>query len=132
MNVSEKRLAMPSAKPSSARAKLHAAVWLPLLATLWVTFALAVAARSHAPPATEAATPASVPLDLATDDDPDDLRMRCAGCGRVQSIRRIEAKGTRPLSFEFKVRLHGGAIHTSTSASAGPWRAGDRIILIGG
>jgi hypothetical protein len=52
--------------------------------------------------------------------------------GVVETIRRIEHGGLIPASFEFTVRMRDGSARTSTTASAGNWRSGDRILLIGG
>jgi hypothetical protein len=58
-------------------------------------------------------------------------RIRCTGCGTVQSIRHME---TSPglATFEFTVRMNDGSLRTSNDASAGTWLVGDRIILVGG
>jgi hypothetical protein len=62
----------------------------------------------------------------------DRVRTRCAACGVVQAIRRIDAAGDTPESYEFIVSLRDGSIRVSTDASQAKWRAGDNIILIGG
>jgi len=59
-------------------------------------------------------------------------RTRCAGCGVIQAIRRIDAAGAMPASYEFTVRLRDGSIRVSSDASQARWRAGDNIMLIGG
>lgn len=59
-------------------------------------------------------------------------RVRCATCGVVEAIRRIEHGGGVPASFEFTVRLRDGSTRTSTTDSAANWRSGDPIMLIGG
>jgi hypothetical protein len=59
------------------------------------------------------------------------MRTRCAACGVVKSIRRIDAAGDTPESYEFTVRLRDGSIRVSSDASQAKWRAGDNIILIG-
>jgi hypothetical protein len=59
-------------------------------------------------------------------------RSRCATCGVIQAIRRIEAVGDLPAAFEFTVRLHDGSTRISSSATQDKWRSGDRIMLIGG
>jgi homospermidine synthase len=60
------------------------------------------------------------------------VRARCPTCGVVQAIRRIDAAGDTPESYEFTVRLRDGSIHLSRDASQAKWRAGDNIMLIGG
>jgi len=52
--------------------------------------------------------------------------------GVVETIRRIEHGGLTPANFEFTVRMRDGSARISTTASAGSWRSGDRILLIGG
>jgi hypothetical protein len=59
------------------------------------------------------------------------VRTRCATCGVVQAIRRIEAVGDVPESYEFTVRLRDGSVRVSSEPSLAKWRAGDNIILIG-
>jgi len=58
-------------------------------------------------------------------------RFRCDFCGTVQAVRRIEPGGGAPATFEFTVRLRDGSLRTSSNSTAGSWRAGDRIMLIG-
>ena len=60
------------------------------------------------------------------------VRTRCAACGVVQAIRRIDAAGDMPESYEFTVRLRDGSIRVSSVASQAKWRSGDNIMLIGG
>jgi hypothetical protein len=105
---------------------------LPVLVALSFAGVFAIPATSGAPAIAIAA--AALPIVLApltTNADPAKARRRCASCGRVQSIRRVEPTGAEPLSYEFTVRLYGGLLHTSSSPSAGSWQVGDRIILIG-
>lgn len=59
-------------------------------------------------------------------------RTRCAGCGVVESIRPIVATASQPAAFEFTVRLRDGSARVSRTTAPGQWRAGDRIILMGG
>lgn len=59
-------------------------------------------------------------------------RTRCAGCGVVESIRPLEATANLPAAFEFTVRLRDGSARVSRTIGRGQWRAGDRIILMGG
>src|SRR6185369_1970864 len=59
-------------------------------------------------------------------------RARCASCGVVQAIRRVDAAGDAPASYEFTVRLRDGSIRLISDASQAKWRAGDNIMLIGG
>jgi hypothetical protein len=59
-------------------------------------------------------------------------RTRCATCGVIQAIRRIEPTGDLPAAYEFTVRLHDGSMRISSSATQDNWRSGDRIMFIGG
>jgi hypothetical protein len=122
---------MTPSTPTITHARTRAWSWLPVLAVLCVTGVFAIPATPRAPAAIEAAGAPLIESPAVIAADPDDIRRRCAWCGRVQNIRRIEATATEPLSFEFTVRLYGGEIHTSTFPTAGPWLAGDRIILVG-
>jgi hypothetical protein len=59
------------------------------------------------------------------------VRTRCAACGVVEAIRRIEPAGNLPAAYEFTVRLRDGSIRLSRDASQSKWLAGDRIMLVG-
>ena len=80
----------------------------------------------------EAPAPVTVPLAMSPEVADPGGRTRCRGCGFVQSIRNIEAAGLVPASYEMTVRMRDGSVRTSSSASAGSWLVGDRIILVGG
>lgn len=82
---------------------------------------------SQEPPAEVGAAPA-----VAEEEAAPPARRRCGTCGIVQAVRRIEHGGSTPASFEFTVRLRDGSTRTSTTPSAGNWRSGDHIMLIGG
>lgn len=56
----------------------------------------------------------------------------CGGCGVVESVVLIERARGQPASYELTVRLRDGSRRTSNIAHLGRWRAGDRIMLIGG
>jgi len=77
-------------------------------------------------PVPEAAAPMGAPTVKAHS------RARCAACGVVQAIRRVDAAGDAPASYEFTVRLRDGSIRLISDASQAKWRAGDNIMLIGG
>jgi hypothetical protein len=79
-------------------------------------------------PATAANAPAVSPAAASALD----VRKHCAGCGFVQSIRHVGAAGLLPAAYEFTVRMRDGSVRTSSDASEGRWRVGDRIILVGG
>ena len=59
-------------------------------------------------------------------------RTRCENCGVVVAIRRIEPAGDLPAAYEFTLRLRDGTLRTRRTDSAGTWRSGDRIMLLGG
>lgn len=58
-------------------------------------------------------------------------RADCATCGVVEHIRSVEGPNGAA-TFEFTVRLRDGSARMSQVDSAGSWRPGDRIMLIGG
>ena len=104
-----------------------AAASTPLLS--WIDGSAEPAAAVSAQPATQsdAALPA-VPEGQTHRRN----RSSCDACGVVESVRRLEQAGNLPASYEFIVRLRDGSRRTSSVASAAGWRAGDRILLIGG
>jgi hypothetical protein len=59
-------------------------------------------------------------------------RSPCDSCGVVESVRLLERVGNLPASYEVNVRLRDGSLRTSNIANPARWRAGDRIMLIGG
>lgn len=100
-------------------------------AGLGVALACIPVASSAGPTRTVAQTVApSAPRPAALAGG-DRARLRCATCGRVTAIRHIEATPAKAESYEFTVRLYHSAVRTDTSASAGSWRIGDQVILIG-
>ena len=84
-----------------------------------------------AAPLAQPAPPADATLEAAPE-----VRARsrwsCATCGIVESVRRLEQGADLPASYEFIVRLRDGSQRTSSIANTARWRAGDRIMLIGG
>src|SRR6185369_4124698 len=116
---------------------------LPLIATVIVFSTVAMAnvpiatwldgAPQHVQrlvPAQEPVPEAAAPLGERTVKAR--VRARCPACGVVHAIRRIDAVGDMPASYEFTVRLRDGSIRLSSDASQAKWRAGDNIMLIGG
>jgi len=83
-------------------------------------------------PAQALADSAAVPLAAPAAEVGGRGRSPCDGCGVVESVRRLEPVGEQPAAYEFTVRLRDGSIRTSSSANTARWRAGDRIMLIGG
>jgi hypothetical protein len=63
---------------------------------------------------------------------PTPVKARCPGCGTVRSIRHQAAAGELPANYELTVRLDDGSTHISNGPDGSVWRAGDRILLIGG
>jgi hypothetical protein len=118
-------------QPAPSPAKLHARIGLRVLAVLFLVPVFGIAAVSSSPSAIAAVDVPFVLPPAPAIGDLAQMRKRCGSCGRVQSIERIEATQTDPLSFEMTVRLHDGSLHKSSSATAGKWRVGDGIILIG-
>ena len=59
-------------------------------------------------------------------------RRRCATCGMVESMKLITFGDGSPPVYEIAVRLRDRSIRTSRINSPTHWRAGDRIMLIGG
>ena len=87
------------------------------------------AASLAAQPASEAA---AVPPVAPEGESRARGRSSCDSCGVVESVRRLEPAGDMPASYECTVRLRDGSIRTSSIANTARWRAGDRIMLIGG
>jgi hypothetical protein len=123
---------MTRTQPFPSRAKFKTRIGLRVLAVLFlVPVFFGISPVSGSP---TASVPMDMPVALAAPPAAGDLaqmRRRCASCGRVQSIERVEATATDPMTFEFTVRLHDGSLHKSSSATADKWRVGDSIILIG-
>jgi hypothetical protein len=121
---------MNTGTPSTTLPRASASRWLPALAAIFATGVFAIPATSHEPaqepPEVAVVQPAAAPADRAQS------RRRCDSCGRIQSIRRIEATAAAPASFEFTVRLYDGTVRTNSSVTAGNWHPGDLIILLGG
>jgi hypothetical protein len=114
----------------STLSRASASRWLPALAAIFVTGVFAIPATSHAP--AQAPPEIAVTPDVAVPMTSGYARRRCEACGRVQGIRRVEATDTAPASFEFTVRLYDGTVRMFSSVTAGNWRPGDSIILLGG
>lgn len=90
--------------------------------------ATATAMRAEAP------APAIVEVGLVARVKPSDhdLRTRCEGCGFVERIRAFQDGPSLPVAYEFTVRMRDGTIRTSIEPDVNSWRAGDRIIIVGG
>lgn len=60
------------------------------------------------------------------------FKSTCHTCGVVETIRTLNATASTPAGYEFTVRLRDGTTRVSNDASAGKWRVGESIMLIGG
>ena len=87
--------------------------------------AVTVVATSAEPSEAAEPSPLAAPRDKRA-------RVRCDNCGVLVHIQKIEPVGGEPVAYEFTVRLRDGTLRTRRSASAGTWRSGDRIMLLGG
>jgi hypothetical protein len=59
-------------------------------------------------------------------------RPQCDGCGVVEGIKLVQGVDNGPATFAFSVRMKDGSLRDSVTATAGSWRVGDHIILMGG
>ena len=59
-------------------------------------------------------------------------RSRCDECGVIESVRRAVQVGNATASYDIRVRLGDGSVHTISDSSPANWRAGERTILIAG
>ena len=60
------------------------------------------------------------------------VKARCDECGVIDSMRRIDAVGDTPASYETTIRFGDGSTRVLRDASPPNWRPGERINLIGG
>jgi hypothetical protein len=120
-----------TARPTASRA-----MGLPgaVLATLLAAFGFGALATASTPePAAQ--LPATAAAAEAVQDRSDPAAhdgMRCSSCGTVESVRFMPGVDGLPDSFQFRIRLRDGTAHDSTEAQAGNWKAGDRVLLLGG
>ncbi|MGB5081937.1 MAG: hypothetical protein WBO23_14470 [Burkholderiales bacterium] len=66
-------------------------------------------------------------------------KVKCAECGLIESIRKIEEAGESPSAaaarsggHEITVRLQDGSSRVMTDANPGRWRLGERVMIIDG
>ena len=59
------------------------------------------------------------------------VKISCAECGVVDSVRRIALTGNEPAVYEITIRMRDESTRVVT-LSHGNWRPRDRITLIGG
>jgi hypothetical protein len=57
---------------------------------------------------------------------------KCPGCGFLESVRRVGARGDTPETYEITVRLRDGSTHVHTESTPRYWRRGERVVLIAG
>lgn len=88
--------------------------------------------QAQQPPTLELAPETAAALLPAAAAGKARARKRCAACGVVESIRRIDPVEALPATYEFTVRLRDGSMRLSSDTSRAKWRVGDRIMLIGG
>lgn len=76
----------------------------------------------------------TAPAAAAPDAPQPTARLRCAHCGVVELIRRMEPSAGQPADYELTVRLRNGSARVSTivAATASAWAVGDPIMLLGG
>ena len=73
--------------------------------------------------------PAGVPV--VAPGTPERTTDACASCGSVESIRHTDPATGLPI-YEFTVRMRDGSARESSESKPGRWRAGERVLLIGG
>jgi hypothetical protein len=77
------------------------------------------------------AAPAEPPLAALRGAGRARVRMSCAECGVVDSVRRVALIGNAPGGYEITIRMRDESTRVVT-LSHGNWRPRDRITLIGG
>lgn len=105
---------------------------MPFLIAALLAVVLAAAALAAASVADwKSAAPAAV---ASPQGGAAELRARgtCATCGRVQSVRRLAARGGAPATYEITVRLRDGSTHVHTDATPANWRRGESVVFIAG
>jgi hypothetical protein len=105
-----------------------------VLRASWITGVLGMLAVFGAAAflAPSARVSAAVRMPPAGDLGTDPARDPCDGCGVVEAIRPVDGIEGSPATYAFSVRMKDGSLRDSTTATAGRWRVGDRIILMGG
>jgi hypothetical protein len=131
----------PSGSGTARKVLSRAALPLLVAGAVFATCALAGVPGGWLVAADDAAgSPSPVAMQETQAIEPDPVeaagdkkaRARCASCSTVVAIRRIEAEGGQPEAFDFTVRLPDGTLRTRRTDTAGNWRTGERIILLGG
>ncbi|HEY0825126.1 MAG TPA: hypothetical protein VGD76_15160 [Ramlibacter sp.] len=110
------RLALPLVIAATAATTVVAAAAV-LVFVLWPEGVTIVVAPAGVPVVAPGARP------RATDD--------CDSCGAVESIRHTDPATGLPI-YEFTVRMRDGSVRESSESKPGRWRAGERVLLIGG
>jgi hypothetical protein len=61
-------------------------------------------------------------------------RTNCAGCGVIESVREIDARGDQGAEstrgYEVTIRLQDGSMRVFNEATPRTWRSGTRIMVI--
>jgi hypothetical protein len=73
--------------------------------------------------------------DLAAGKDGADTARRCAACGRIESLRELDAAFAAGKAIpirEFTVRMSDGSSRVFREERAVGWRLGERLIYIDG
>jgi hypothetical protein len=77
------------------------------------------------------AAPAELPSLASQGNGKARVKMSCAECGVVDSVRRVVLTGNAPAVYEITIRMRDESTRIVT-LSHGNWRPRDRITLIGG
>jgi hypothetical protein len=75
--------------------------------------------------------PAEVPSLASPGNGKTRVKISCAECGVVDSVRRVVLTGNAPAVYEITIRMRDESTRIVT-LSNGNWRPRDRITLIGG
>jgi hypothetical protein len=76
-------------------------------------------------------TPAELPSLASPGNGRARVKLSCAECGVVDSVRRVALTGNAPAVYEITIRMRDESTRVVT-LSHGNWRPRDRITLIGG
>ena len=77
------------------------------------------------------AAPAELPSLASPGTGKARVKISCAECGVVDSVRRVARTGNAPAVYEITIRMRDESTRVVT-LSHGNWRPRDRITLIGG
>ena len=77
------------------------------------------------------AAPAELPSLASPGNGKAPVKIRCAECGVIDSVRRVARTGNAPAAYEITIWMRDESTRVVT-LSHGNWRPRDRITLIGG